>query len=60
MQDLAYLLPHASTDKQRATVQAVIDCGGIRAASRQLGRDPKTIHDVIKLLKRRRRAIAAA
>jgi hypothetical protein len=53
MTDLAYLLPHATTDKQRATIQAVIDCGGIRAAARHLGKDEKTVRQVVNLLRSR-------
>jgi hypothetical protein len=53
MTDLAYLLPHATTDKQRATIQAVIDCGSIRAAARHLGKDEKTVRQVVNLLRSR-------
>lgn len=54
--DFAYLLPYATTDTQRTTIQAVIAHGGIRPAARHLGRDRKTVFEVVQVLRSRAHA----
>lgn len=49
--DSAYL-EFCTTDEQRRTVQAVIDCKGQRSAAKALGKNPRTVERMLKVIKR--------
>lgn len=48
------LIPYASTENQRETIQACIEAGSARGAARLLGKGKSTVQDIVKLLRERK------